>query len=191
MTASHLLSGSRGGWCCCPPLPARRSTFLLWLRALPRRTWVEVRTSWKLRRLSEASRAFSSSALDTYRLTCGKSSHYRLQLALRPPALNPGEEPRAGRSAGLPSPSGRLCAGAPPHLQGSRKRRRGQTDTRTRGLAGSYSQSLGQNAQGHCSRATGQRTTLPSGPPQWPAGQAASGRTQQASPAPVCIQWSS
>lgn len=35
---------------------------------------MEVRTSWKLSLLWEASRAFSSSALDTYWLTCGGGS---------------------------------------------------------------------------------------------------------------------
>ena len=45
---------------------------------------MEVRTSWTLSLWWEASRAFSSSALDTYWLTCGRPCGH-LQLALQPP----------------------------------------------------------------------------------------------------------
>lgn len=45
---------------------------------LPRRTSLEVRACSKLSLLSEATRALSSSALDTYCLTCGKASYIDL-----------------------------------------------------------------------------------------------------------------
>lgn len=51
-----------------------RSTVSL-LSSVPRRTSLEVRASSKLSLLSAATRAFSSSALDTYWLTCGKPSY--------------------------------------------------------------------------------------------------------------------
>lgn len=60
------------------PLPGDVCFLFLFFVSLPRRMSLEVRACSKLSLLSEATRAFSSSALDTYCLTCGKAAYIDL-----------------------------------------------------------------------------------------------------------------